>query len=94
MITPGMVELGAIHNEAHKKVGEYAGEVCDVAIVVQGKRIPSFIKGFKKTGANKTLHEVNSFAEAQIWINKNKQDGDVVLLENDLPDIYERVPKI
>ena len=94
LITPGMVELGAIHNEAHKKVGEYAGEVCDVAIVVQGKRIPSFIKGFKKTGANKTLHEVNSFAEAQIWINKNKQDGDVVLLENDLPDIYERVPKI
>ncbi|HOO80872.1 MAG TPA: cyanophycin synthetase, partial [Alphaproteobacteria bacterium] len=94
LITPGMVELGKIHDEAHKSIGAYAGQVCDVAIVVKGKRIPTFISAFKETGASKQLHEVESFDEAQKWIAKNKQDGDVVLIENDLPDIYERVPKI
>ncbi|MCB1721175.1 MAG: UDP-N-acetylmuramoyl-tripeptide--D-alanyl-D-alanine ligase [Rhodospirillales bacterium] len=94
LITPGMVELGKIHDEAHKSIGAYAGEVCDIAIVVKGKRIPTFITAFKETGASKQLHEVESFDEAQKWIAKNKQDGDVVLIENDLPDIYERVPRI
>lgn len=94
LITPGMIELGKAHDEAHKKIGVYAGEVCDVAIIVKGKRIPTFIDGFKETGASKKLEQVESFAEAQTWIAKNKQDGDVVLIENDLPDIYERVPRI
>ena len=93
LVTPGMVELGKIHDDAHKKVGAYAGEVCDVAIVVKGKRIPSFIKAYKDNGG-KELHQVESFDEAQKWIAKNKKDGDVILIENDLPDIYERVPKI
>jgi len=94
LITPGMVELGKIHDEAHKKIGTYAGEVCDIAIVVNGKRIPTFISGFKETGGSKPIHEVDTFNDAQKWIAKNKQDGDVILIENDLPDIYERVPKI
>lgn len=94
LITPGMVELGKIHNEAHKNIGKYAGEVCDIVIVVKGERIPTFIEGFKETGASKTLEEVESFDDAQKWVAQNKQDGDVILIENDLPDIYERVPKI
>lgn len=93
LVTPGMVELGKIHDDAHKKIGSYAGEVCDVALVVQGKRIPSFIKAYKDNGG-KELHEVKSFAEAQKWITQNQKAGDVILIENDLPDIYERVPKI
>lgn len=94
LITPGMVELGKAHNEAHAKIGESAGELCDVAIVVKGKRIPTFIKGFKKTGNGKTLKEVDTFDDAQKWVAKNKQSGDTILIENDLPDMYERIPKI
>lgn len=94
LITPGMVELGKAHDEAHQKIGEYAGQVCDVAIVVKGKRIPTFLKGFKSTGGNKDVHEVDTFSDAQKWVAKNKQAGDIILIENDLPDIYERVPKL
>lgn len=94
LITPGMVELGKAHKDAHQRIGEYAGEVCDVAIIVNGKRIPSFIDGFKKTGGDKQMHEVSTFSDAQKWIAKNKQDGDIILVENDLPDLYERIPKI
>ncbi len=94
LITPGMVELGAAHNEAHEKIGNYAGQVCDMAIAVSPKRIPTFIKGFKATSNGKTLVEVATFDEAQKWLMKNKQPGDVVLIENDLPDMYERIPKM
>jgi UDP-N-acetylmuramoyl-tripeptide--D-alanyl-D-alanine ligase len=94
LITPGMVELGNAHDNAHENVGKYAGQICDIAIVVTSKRIPSFIKGFKATGGSKQLIEVEGFKDAAEWLDKNKKDGDVVLIENDLPDMYERVPKI
>ncbi|MBL4804453.1 MAG: UDP-N-acetylmuramoyl-tripeptide--D-alanyl-D-alanine ligase [Alphaproteobacteria bacterium] len=92
LVTPGMVELGAVHSDAHKTIGEYAAKACDIAIIVQGKRIPTFIDAYKNNGG-KELHQVNTFAEAQTWISKNAKSGDVILLENDLPDLYERVPK-
>ena len=94
LITPGMVELGVAHEDAHLKIGQSAGEICDICLVVTPDRIPSFIKGFQSTGSGKTLKEFDSFAEAQAWFVKNKQEGDVVLIENDLPDMYERVPKM
>lgn len=92
LITPGMIELGIAHTEIHQQIGQYAGQACDVGIVVMPSRIPSFVKAFKESG--KTLIEVNSFAEAQEWVNKNKQDNDLILIENDLPDMYERIPKM
>lgn len=94
LITPGMIEMGKAHDEAHKKVGEYSGEICDVALVVNPKRIPTFVEGFKTSGANKQLIEVKSFQEASAWVEKNKKPGDVILIENDLPDMYERIPKM
>ncbi|MAF98920.1 MAG: Mur ligase [Micavibrio sp.] len=92
LITPGMVELGAAHKDAHEKIGIHAGKVCDVVIVIKSERIPSFVEGFKSSGGKHIL-EVESFGEAQRWVNDNAQRGDVVLIENDLPDLYERVPK-
>lgn len=93
LITPGMIELGIAHDEAHEQIGQYAGKICDVCIVVMPSRIPTFISGFKSAGSG-TVVEVASFKEAQEWINNNKQDNDVILLENDLPDMYERIPKM
>lgn len=94
LITPGMVELGGAHNQAHNTAGKQAGSICDVALIVQPERIKTFIEGFKATGGDKTLIEVGSFQEAAQWLSENKQQGDVVLLENDLPDIYERIPQL
>ena len=94
LITPGIVELGLAHNEIHEQLGNYAGQVCDVAIIVNPKRIPTFISGFKASGSSKTLIEVDNFLEAQKWIDNNKQQKDLILIENDLPDMYEYVPKM
>ena len=94
LITPGMAELGAAHDDEHRAVGRHAGETCDVAIIVLPERVRAFIDGFKMSGGDKTLIEVRSFQEASAWLDKNRQPGDVVLIENDLPDIYEAIPKI
>lgn len=94
LITPGMVELGVAHDEVHQKIGEYAGEVVDVAVVVAPHRIPTFVSGFKQTGAAKTLIQVDTFDEANKWLAENRAAGDLILIENDLPDIYERIPKL
>lgn len=95
LITPGMVELGLLHDEVHKQIGAIAAEKCDIILVVQPGRIPTFIEGFKAKAANdQQVHEFNTFDEAQKWIANNMTEKDVVLVENDLPDVYERVPKI
>lgn len=94
LVTPGMVEMGAAHGTEHYKIGQIAGQICDVIIAVAPARIPTFLEGVRVTGAGKTLVQAASFAEASAWLNANKKSGDVILLENDLPDLYERVPKL
>ncbi len=95
LITPGIVELGAAHDEVHKQIGTVAAQSCDIAIVVQPDRIPTFIAGFKDHArADQTLYEMETFAQAQEWVNDNRKDGDIILIENDLPDIFERLPKL
>ncbi|MDH5722001.1 MAG: UDP-N-acetylmuramoyl-tripeptide--D-alanyl-D-alanine ligase [Alphaproteobacteria bacterium] len=94
LVTPGIVELGPAHDDTHEKLGAYAADCCDIAIIIQPDRIPTFIEGFQKTNPAKPLKTFNSFLEAQSWLTKNRKKGDLILLENDLPDIYEDIPKI
>ncbi|MCD8525618.1 MAG: UDP-N-acetylmuramoyl-tripeptide--D-alanyl-D-alanine ligase [Alphaproteobacteria bacterium] len=51
LITPGIVELGKAHDEVHRQVGEYAAGKCDICLVVQPDRIPTFVTGFEMPGA-------------------------------------------
>ena len=90
LVTPGMVELGKLHEGAHFMLGKQAGKTVDIVLLVVAGRIPSFIKGFNETaGPGKQLMKVASFKEAYSWIQKNALPKDVILLENDLPDVYE-----
>lgn len=94
LLTPGIVELGSAHDEVHRTLGMLAAEVCDIVIVISPSRIPTFIEGFKSKDSGKTLQQFETFEAAEKWLIKNKRSNDVILLENDLPDIYERVLKI
>lgn len=94
LITPGMVELGEAHSEEHTKIGSLAAQNCDIVLVVNPQRIPTFISAFKTSAPEKILLEFSTFQDAQTWLLENRKAGDVVLLENDLPDIYERIPKL
>ncbi len=94
LVTPGIVELGNKHDEVHRTLGMLAAEVCDIVIVVSPSRIPTFIEGFKNMDSGKTLQQFETFSAAEKWLIKNKRPTDVILLENDLPDLYERVLRI
>lgn len=94
LITPGMVELGAAHDEVHKTIGTLAASICDVIVVVKPDRVPTFIEGIKEAPQSPLLKSFDTFADAQKWVIEQKKEGDVILIENDLPDIYEQVLKI
>lgn len=90
VITPGMIELGDAHEAEHQKIGQKTAECADILIAVKPERIMPLVEAFK---TNKTADQhyvaCKSFAEAREWLLANKQAGDVILLENDLPDLYE-----
>ncbi len=90
LITPGMAELGERHDEAHAELGLKAAQCIDVALVVRPDRIPTFVDTFERRAANGRVVKLNSFAEAEDWLKRNVKEDDVVLIENDLPDILER----
>ncbi len=90
LITPGMVELGTSHDEEHRKIGEAAAGNVDVLLAVTPERIESFVDTFKKhKSAEQIVVSCDSFAAARQWLLENKKANDIVLLENDLPDLYE-----
>lgn len=91
LITPGMVELGEQHDAEHAAIGELAAARADIVVIVKPGRIPTFRDAFvKHKTREQQVIEVNSFREAQAWLLGVVKAGDVVLLENDLPDLYER----
>lgn len=88
LITPGMVELGALHDTEHTALGTYAAQHADVVLAVAPQRIPTLVKALREAG-HSAVHEIPTLQAAFAWLNTHGQAGDVVLLENDLPDLYE-----
>jgi UDP-N-acetylmuramoyl-tripeptide--D-alanyl-D-alanine ligase len=91
VVTPGMVELGAAHDEEHARLGTITASYADIVLAIQPERIKAFVSAYQETaGAEKELHTFPGFAEADLWLQENAKLSDVVLLENDLPDLYEQ----
>ena len=90
VITPGMAELGPKHDEAHRALGMKTAEHADVVIVVNSDRIPSFLQGMRQINEGLEILAMPAFDDARAWLTVNARPGDVVLIENDLPDLYER----
>lgn len=90
LVTPGMVELGEAHEEEHRRLGEKAATRVDILLAVAPERIESFIEAYRSGNPSGTAIRCASFAEAQAWMGRNLKASDVVLIENDLPDLYER----
>ena len=91
LATPGMVELGPAHDDEHRRLGEIAAAHVDVLLAIAPERIESFVAAFDEHKSESAeTHRFTEFSEANDWISDNAASGDVVLLENDLPDLYER----
>lgn len=89
LVTPGMVEMGKAHDAEHKKIGELAAGTVDVLLPVLPERIRALTLAYGAGNPNGTIIPCPTFATAQDWMNSHLTADDVVLLENDLPDLYE-----
>lgn len=89
IVTPGMIELGDMEEEANREFGENIGKVCDFAILVGKNRTKPIYEGLLKSNFNEAhIFVVNSLDEATVQLGKITKPKDVVLFENDLPDNY------
>lgn len=90
IITPGMVELGEIEREENKKFGETIGKAnLDLVVLVGEERAKPILEGIKKhDSAAINTRIVNNLFEANELVQKHARAGDIVLYENDLPDVY------
>jgi len=89
LVTPGMVELGAAHDREHEKIGTLAGSHVDVLLPVVPERIAPMVTAYKAANPGGLVIPCENFSGAQAWLSANLRAGDTVLLENDLPDLYE-----
>jgi UDP-N-acetylmuramoyl-tripeptide--D-alanyl-D-alanine ligase len=90
LVTPGVIELGADQAEVNRALSREAAAVCDTTVIVAGTNRAAFAAGHKDAGRDSRLIPVKGRTEAFRWLNDTLQAGDLVILENDLPDLYER----
>ena len=84
VITPGMVSLGALHARQHTDVGQVANKLADIVIAINADRILDFTNQI----APDKLITAASLKDAREWLAMHSKPGDIVLIENDLPDLY------
>ena len=94
LVTPGMVELGSAHQNEHMLIGKLAGQMADVLLAVLPGRILALVEGFQTSNPQGTVIPCIDLAAAQSWLSANLSSADVVLMENDLPDLYEKKLKL
>jgi UDP-N-acetylmuramoyl-tripeptide--D-alanyl-D-alanine ligase len=90
LVTPGMVELGSEHEAEHGRIGRLAAAHADLLVAVAPHRVAPLAAAFAAAAPEREVVPCASFAEARAWLDRNLKPRDVVLLENDLPDLLEQ----
>lgn len=90
LLTPGMVELGERQYEENKEAGVYAADKCDYAILVGKEQTKPIQDGLMEAGfPQNRMILVDTLQEAFQMVNAIPDERQkVILLENDLPDVY------
>jgi UDP-N-acetylmuramoyl-tripeptide--D-alanyl-D-alanine ligase len=89
IMTPGMIELGDEQDALNERFGEKIAGVCDDVILVGPKRTAPIARGIRSMGfPEERLHIVKNLKEGFEMVQQLAGPGDVLLIENDLPDSY------
>jgi UDP-N-acetylmuramoyl-tripeptide--D-alanyl-D-alanine ligase len=88
LITPGMVELGAEAEMANRAFGRLAAEVCDLCLL-SGPNAVDVRDGLLEGGfGEEHIVVLPDGRSAHRKLAELTRRGDVILFENDLPDVY------
>lgn len=89
VVTPGMIELKEKQYDLNKKFGEYISDCADYVILVGKKQTVPIYDGLIESKYNKEkIFIINDVKDAFPLIDKLKDNDTYVLLENDLPDLF------
>ncbi len=92
LVTPGMVELGAVEAEQNEQFGVNAAQVCDYVLLVGPQQTQAILRGLEREQfPRERIRVVKDLTEATSELQRIVRAGDVVLFENDLPDLYVEV---
>jgi UDP-N-acetylmuramoyl-tripeptide--D-alanyl-D-alanine ligase len=85
-----MVELGAEQDAWNEKLGAKAADVCDYVILVGTRQTASIRRGLDERGFGaERVMPVPNLNRGLEALKTIVRAGDVVLFENDLPDLYD-----
>jgi UDP-N-acetylmuramoyl-tripeptide--D-alanyl-D-alanine ligase len=89
LITPGMVELGDLHEPENQRLGVLATEYATDIILVGAQQTAPIQAGVRSTNfPPERLLIVEELSAAIQWYRQHLRAGDTVLFLNDLPDTY------
>ena len=89
LVTPGMIELGTLHQEKNEELGYLASQCADFVILVGPEQTKPIQDGLRRGGFPEgSLRVIKDLSETQAIFQKMLRPGDVILFENDLPDLY------
>ena len=90
LVTPGMIELGGEQAVENERVAKLAARVCDLVLVVGEINRAALASGLLQGGLKAvSIIYCSGRKEALEQLGRIRGEDDVVLLENDLPDLYE-----
>lgn len=90
IITPGFVELGKNEYEENKNLGKYMKDKIDFVFLIGGKRAKPIFEGLIEVNFSKDNIKIfKNFFEANDYLKTFLKPNDIILFENDLPEIYE-----
>ncbi len=89
IVTPGMIELGDKQYEYNMEFGRKIAKVCDEVILIGQEQTKPIMDGIKKEKFDlKKVHVLNDVKLAFPLMRELKSETTYVLLENDLPDMF------
>ncbi len=89
IVTPGMIELGEKQYELNYKFGTYIAQEVDYAILIGKNQTKPIYDGIIASNFDKDkIYVLNDVKEAFPLMRKLEHKDTYVLLENDLPDLF------
>ncbi len=89
IVTPGMIELGDDQDKFNKEFGMHIAEVCDEVVLIGLEQTKPIYEGLKEKNYNeKHIHILNDVKKSFPLMKELKDGKTYVLIENDLPDIF------
>ncbi len=89
IVTPGMIELGVKQYEANKVFGTQIASVADYAILIGKEQTKPIYDGLVEANFSKDkIYILNDVRDSFPLVRKLKKEDAYVLLENDLPDLF------